>query len=337
MKFGDRLRQAREARGITLEAIFQETHIARRYLEALERSDIHTLPGGIFDKGYIRSYAKYVGIDPEPVLEAYRVTQRQASPEAEASPEHMLQDLAVQADHRREVKRSWSPWPIPTSSAIGLALLGVAVLIAGIWSILPNGAEDDEDEGEFAQTHRPSEEGTSTELPSPVIEIPGSDSETDTTTTPEGEPSAPDLEGSERALEAAAGKLIVAEAGLGTGVVEHALNGRANRFAEGTRVFFWNRVLNGEKGMILRHIWKLGDEIVMNSELTIGGPHWRTYSSYTLPPGSTGTWTVDAIGPDGRVLFHEEFVCYDSPDLETAVRPQPQEAPVARAILRPGV
>ena len=335
MKFGDRLRQAREARGITLEAIFQETYIAKRYLEALERSDIHALPGGIFDKGYIRSYAKYVGIDPEPVLEAYRVTRRQMSPEAETQRAQVFQEMAVQSD-RCEAKRSGPSWPIPMASAVGLAVLGLAVLVAGIWLLIPNGTGEDERERQLAQTPRPNE-GASMDLPSPVIEIPGADSESGTTTRQEPDPStAPKLEDSAPAQNTDAGRLRVAEAGLGTSVVEHALNGRANRFAEGTRVFFWNRVLNGDKGMILRHIWKLGDEIVMNSELTIGGPHWRTYSSYTLPPGSSGNWTVDAIGPDGRVLFHEEFVCYDSPDLETAVRPQPYRPAATRAILRGG-
>ena len=311
MKFGDRLRQAREARGITLDAIFQETHIAKRYLEALERSDVGALPGGIFDKGYIRSYAKYVGIDPEPILNAYQVARRQASPEQNAHPEHVLHELAIQAD-RRGAERSWLPLPIPASLAAGLALFGV-VLVAVVWLLLPDGASEDEHERQaIAQPRPPDEPGSSMELPSPVVEI------------PIAEPVTPDSAGQEPAESAEvnelhAGRLTVAEAGLGTSVVEHALNGRADRFAEGTRVFFWNRVLNGEKGMVLRHVWKLGNEMVMSSELAIGGPHWRTYSSYTLPPGSTGTWTVEAIGPDDRVLFHKEFVCFDSPDLETGV------------------
>jgi transcriptional regulator with XRE-family HTH domain len=307
MKFGDRLRQAREARGVTLDAIFQETHIAKRYLEALEKSDVGALPGGIFDKGFIRSYAQCVGVDPEPILTAYGVARRQASPEQAADPERVLHELAFQAD-RRGATRSWPR--VPVSVAAGLALLSIALLVAGIWLILPDGPSEDEIERHaIARPRPPDKPGSATELLSPVVEIPIAEPET---AGQEPEPSA-------EINEVQAGRVTVADAGLGTSVVEHALNGRSDRFAEGTRVFFWNRVLNGEKGMVLRHVWKLGDEVVMLSELAIGGPHWRTYSSYILPPGSTGTWTVEAIGPDGRVLFHKEFVCFDAPDLETGV------------------
>jgi transcriptional regulator with XRE-family HTH domain len=313
MKFGDRLRQAREARGITLDAVFQETHIGKRYLEALENSDVGALPGGIFDKGFIRSYAQFVGIDPEPILAAYRVAKRQAFPEQEPEPERVLHDLALQAD-RRGAKRSWPALPIPVPVAVGLALFALALLVTSIWLVLPDGDSEDEiGRHAIARPRPPDEPGPPTELPSPVVEIPIAEAAAPEAAEQEPEPSA-------EIDEAQAGRITISEAGLGTSVVEHALNGRADRFAEGTRVFFWNRVLNGEKGMILRHIWKLGDEMVMNSELTLGGPHWRTYSSYTLPPGSTGNWTVEAIGPDGRVLFHKEFVCFDAPDLETDVR-----------------
>ena len=311
MKFGDQLKQAREARGVTLDAIFQETHIAKRYLEALENSDVRALPGGIFDKGFIRSFAKCVGIDPEPILTAYGVARRQASSEQEADPERVLHELTLQAD-RHGARRSWPPVPAPL--VVGLVLIGIALLVASVWLILPDGSSEDESERNTIAQQRPTEERSSTtELLSPVVEIPIAEPATPETAGQEPEPSA-------EINAVQAGRVTVSEAGLGTSVVEHALNGRADRFAEGTRVFFWNRVLNGEKGMVLRHVWKLGDEVVMFSELTIGGPHWRTYSSYTLPPGSTGTWTVEAIGPDGRVLFHKEFACFDAPDLETGVR-----------------
>ena len=70
--FGDRLRQAREAAGVTLESIAGATRIQRRILEALERSDLGALPAATFVKGYIRAYADCLAIDPRPVLEAYR-------------------------------------------------------------------------------------------------------------------------------------------------------------------------------------------------------------------------------------------------------------------------
>jgi cytoskeletal protein RodZ len=63
--FGARIRQAREQRGISLRQIAEKTKISVSVLEALERNDIARLPGGIFSRGFVRSYAVEIGIDPE--------------------------------------------------------------------------------------------------------------------------------------------------------------------------------------------------------------------------------------------------------------------------------
>lgn len=66
--FGERLRRERELRGIKLEEISESTKISVRYLRALEEEDLEKLPGGIFSKGFVRAYAKYLGIDEEQAL-----------------------------------------------------------------------------------------------------------------------------------------------------------------------------------------------------------------------------------------------------------------------------
>jgi cytoskeleton protein RodZ len=63
--FGARIRQAREQRGISLRQIAETTKISVSVLEALERNDIARLPGGIFSRGFVRSYAVEIGVDPE--------------------------------------------------------------------------------------------------------------------------------------------------------------------------------------------------------------------------------------------------------------------------------
>jgi cytoskeletal protein RodZ len=63
--FGGKLRTAREARGISLRQIAATTKISVPALEALERNDISRLPGGIFSRAIVRSYAVEVGLDPE--------------------------------------------------------------------------------------------------------------------------------------------------------------------------------------------------------------------------------------------------------------------------------
>lgn len=305
MKFGDRLRQGREARGVTLDAVFKETRIARRYLDALERSNLEALPGGAFNRGFIRSYAKFVGFDPLPILDAYAAAERMLGGTAE-NEDRVLPGLPLQAERRGGPERGW---PI-TPTTLARALLVLAIMVGGIWLLLPETSEDEPGRQAISRPPEPTEPDSPAELRSPVVEVPTAEPASPETAQEE-------LEQSADASELDSSQLTVADAGLGTRVVEHALTGHGDRFAEGTRVFFWNRVMNGGEGMVLRHVWKLGDEMVMNSELVIGGPHWRTYSSYTLPLGATGNWTVAAIGPDGRVLSRKEFVCFDSPDLET--------------------
>jgi cytoskeleton protein RodZ len=71
--FGVRLKQEREQRGITLEEISQSTKIGTRMLVALEQGHFDQLPGGIFNKGFIRAYARVLGIDEDQAIADYLV------------------------------------------------------------------------------------------------------------------------------------------------------------------------------------------------------------------------------------------------------------------------
>lgn len=71
--FGRNLREARERRGITLRQIANATKIGISALEALERNDISRLPGGIFSRAFVRSYAIEVGLDPEATIQEFIV------------------------------------------------------------------------------------------------------------------------------------------------------------------------------------------------------------------------------------------------------------------------
>jgi cytoskeleton protein RodZ len=72
--FGSRLREARERRGITLRQIANATKISVGVLDALEHNDISRLPGGIFGRAFVRSYAVEVGLDPEATLREFMAT-----------------------------------------------------------------------------------------------------------------------------------------------------------------------------------------------------------------------------------------------------------------------
>ena len=100
--------------------------------------------------------------------------------------------------------------------------------------------------------------------------------------------------------------LSVAEYGVGTDVQRRVLVGEASEFETGTMVVFWNRVLGGEPGRRIRHVWFHEGNVNGARDLTIGAAHWRTYSKQTLR--RDGNWTVEAQDEDGRVLARESFV-----------------------------
>jgi cytoskeletal protein RodZ len=64
-EFGEELRCEREKRGIALSSIIETTKISSRYLQALETGHFDRLPGGVFNKGIVRSYARFVGLDED--------------------------------------------------------------------------------------------------------------------------------------------------------------------------------------------------------------------------------------------------------------------------------
>lgn len=69
---GQELRKHRETRNISLDEMSSATKIVRRHLEALEEDRLERIPGGFFLKAMIRTYASYVGLDPEEVIARYR-------------------------------------------------------------------------------------------------------------------------------------------------------------------------------------------------------------------------------------------------------------------------
>ena len=69
--FGEELRREREIRGISLKEIADATKISKRFLDALERNDHKTLPAPVFTRGFVREYARYVGLNAEEMVNRY--------------------------------------------------------------------------------------------------------------------------------------------------------------------------------------------------------------------------------------------------------------------------
>ena len=69
--FGEELRREREIRGISLKEIADATKISKRFLDAIERNDHKTLPAPVFTRGFVREYARYLGLSVEEMVNRY--------------------------------------------------------------------------------------------------------------------------------------------------------------------------------------------------------------------------------------------------------------------------
>jgi cytoskeletal protein RodZ len=89
---GERLRTAREAKGLDYYRVERDTKIRAKYLAALEGGDYAVLPGDVYSKGFLRNYALYLGLNDEEMVEAWRHERAEAISrgEAVAGPEPLL-------------------------------------------------------------------------------------------------------------------------------------------------------------------------------------------------------------------------------------------------------
>ena len=78
--FGENMQREREMRGISLQEIALSTKIGVRSLQALEEEDFEKLPGGIFNKGFVRAYARYLGIDEEQAVADFQAARTEKIP-----------------------------------------------------------------------------------------------------------------------------------------------------------------------------------------------------------------------------------------------------------------
>jgi cytoskeletal protein RodZ len=102
-RFGENLRRERELREITLEEIAAATKIGTRSLRALEEERFGQLPGGIFNRGFVRAYARYVGIDEDEAVLDFVEAAKEA--ENEAKELNSISVIAKQVESSRARER----------------------------------------------------------------------------------------------------------------------------------------------------------------------------------------------------------------------------------------
>jgi cytoskeleton protein RodZ len=110
--FGELLKRERELREVTLNEVTVATRIPPRFLEAFEREDWETLPGGVFNRGFVRAIARYLGLDEENLLSEY--------------------DLAYGEQRPAMSGLGEDPIPSPPKWAVAGAGIVILLLLAGV-------------------------------------------------------------------------------------------------------------------------------------------------------------------------------------------------------------
>jgi len=127
---GTRLREEREKRNVTLDEISRATKIGTRMLRALEEENFDLLPGGIFNKGFIRAYARFLGMDEEEAIADYlAATGDTPGRPPRAGSEVQVAELRAQVEQRDRVENPEAagfPWGLFAAVLLALAL-GLAV------------------------------------------------------------------------------------------------------------------------------------------------------------------------------------------------------------------
>jgi cytoskeleton protein RodZ len=106
VSLGEELKRERELREISLREISEATKISIRILEAIEKNNFGALPGGIFNRNFLRAYAEFIGIDSENVVRKY-------NQQVDHSKEHFVPTPGVTANFQEPVvKKSNKTLPI---------------------------------------------------------------------------------------------------------------------------------------------------------------------------------------------------------------------------------
>ena len=135
---GERLRQAREARGLSLRDIATSTKISVTALTALERGDVTRLPGGIFGRSFVRAYAAQVGLDADVIVRDFAAEVV----EAERDSARKLRQATITADDREFAARQQRAMRLLRRGVAVVAILAGAVLVWGLWAWQRGGDAD---------------------------------------------------------------------------------------------------------------------------------------------------------------------------------------------------
>lgn len=114
--FGEHLKREREMRGVSLEEVSAATRISTRFLVAIENEKWEELPGGAFNRGFIRAVARFLGLDEDGLVAEYALVTKGAL------------DARQGSDRPAEIPRNWQP--------AALAVIVLLLLVLAGWFVV---------------------------------------------------------------------------------------------------------------------------------------------------------------------------------------------------------
>lgn len=132
--FGEELKRERKLRDIRLREVAEATKINMRYLQALEGNDFEHLPGGVFNRGFVRAYAQFIGVDPDAMVNAYLFEVQEQSEQGQAQDRQLFRRRRPEAvEAALEEPQESRPGRRPLFYIAWIALIALLLLILG-WS-----------------------------------------------------------------------------------------------------------------------------------------------------------------------------------------------------------
>jgi len=158
------LQRARQARGLTLEEVERDTRISRRYLQALENENFGLLPAPVYARGFLRTYARYLGLEPANLLPLF--------------PVGYVEEPALQPWPKVRTPRTWPSSGLLAGGVVGVLIL-IVVLLYGLGgqgesshSLFGLQTATPETVAVLPETEEPVVAATVAETPSAPLEIP---------------------------------------------------------------------------------------------------------------------------------------------------------------------
>ena len=156
---GDKLRSAREAKGLSIADIEKTTKIQSRYLTAIEQNDFDKLPGDFYVRAFIRQYAQIVGLDGKELLSEYHQDLPESKPDeyVENSIDNKSEKVRETTDNKKNLWRNYLP-----KIAIVLGAIIVILIIYVLYARLSSSGKNNSNDNNVAITSQSSSKKSST-------------------------------------------------------------------------------------------------------------------------------------------------------------------------------